>query len=107
MIKKTRKKKHQKLDTSEAEGEIEDLSLNSDIGDLSDKFLIVLSLNNSYIEYAKNTILSLIRFHPKINIHLNLMDIKNVKQEKSKFLELYKNITFSFVNIKKNRTKKK
>jgi hypothetical protein len=66
---------------------------------LEDKFIILLSCNKEYIHLAKNTILSLIRFHPNVDVHLNLMDIKNVDKIMEEFLELYHNITFSYINF--------
>lgn len=77
--------------------------------DISSKFLIILSLNSRYIEFALNTILSVIRFHPNISFHINFMDINKRDMEKLKFryIELSKNITFSSVYTKNIKTKEK
>ena len=63
--------------------------------DLPSQFIIIISCNKADINFALNTIKSIIRFHLYIDIHINFIDIDDFDKIKNIFLATYKNIFFS------------
>lgn len=74
------------------------------MNELYKNFIILISINNSYILESIFTIKTLLRFYPEIIIHINILD--SDKSIIKNFEKISKNIYFSFIKLKNNINKK-